>query len=84
MDLKIWRIVRCRFQGQADCLRDAPALKTTTEEINRLRPVSIQASMESPILPPEKRACNPSPTLVFIIVGVIAGAFVMFLLLGPQ
>jgi hypothetical protein len=40
--------------------------------------------MESPIPPPEKRTCFASPTLVCIIVAVIAAAFVMFLILPPR
>jgi hypothetical protein len=39
--------------------------------------------MKSPI-PPEKRTSFPSPTLVFIIVGVIAAAFLMFLVFRPS
>jgi hypothetical protein len=39
--------------------------------------------MESPISPPEKRTSFPSPTFVFIIVGVIAAAFLMFLVFRP-
>jgi hypothetical protein len=40
--------------------------------------------MESPIPPPEKRTSFPSPALVYIIVGVIAAAFVMFLVFRPR
>jgi hypothetical protein len=40
--------------------------------------------MEPPIPPPEKRTSFPSPTLVFIIVGVIAAAFLMFLVFRPS
>jgi hypothetical protein len=40
--------------------------------------------MESPIPPPDKRTSFPSPTLVFIIVGVIAAAFLMFLVFQPR
>jgi hypothetical protein len=40
--------------------------------------------MDSPTPPPEKRTSFPSPTLVYIIIGVIAAAFVMFLVLRPR
>jgi hypothetical protein len=40
--------------------------------------------MESPIPPPEKRTSFPSPTLLIIIVGVIAAAFLMFLVFTPR
>jgi hypothetical protein len=39
--------------------------------------------MEPPVVPPEKRTSFPSPTMVYIIVGIIAGAFILFLVLRP-
>jgi hypothetical protein len=40
--------------------------------------------MESPVPPPEKRTSFPSPALVYIIVAIIAAAFVMFLVFRPR
>jgi hypothetical protein len=40
--------------------------------------------MELPVRSPEKRTSYPSPALVFVIVGVIAAAFVMFLVFRPH
>ena len=39
--------------------------------------------MESPIPPPEKRTSFAGPALVFVIVAVIAAAFLMFLVFHP-
>jgi hypothetical protein len=39
--------------------------------------------MESPIPPPVKRASFASPAMVFVIVGIIVMAFVLFLVFRP-
>jgi hypothetical protein len=39
--------------------------------------------MEPPVVPPEKRMSFASPALVYVIVGIIAGTFVLFLVLHP-
>jgi hypothetical protein len=39
--------------------------------------------METPTPPPEMRASFPSPAMVFVIIGIIVAAFVMFLVLRP-
>jgi hypothetical protein len=39
--------------------------------------------MESPITPPEKRTSFASPAMVYVIVGIIVMAFVMFILFRP-
>jgi len=51
---------------------------------HRLKRIRIQPAMETPVRPPEQRTSYPSPALVFVIVGVIVAAFVMFLVLGPH
>jgi hypothetical protein len=53
-------------------------------ENHRPKRSRIRPSMESPVRPPEQRTSYPSPALVFVIVGVIVAAFVMFLVLGPH
>jgi hypothetical protein len=53
-------------------------------ENHRLKPARIQLCMESSVRPPEKRTSYPSPALVFVIVGIIVVAFVMFLVLRPH
>jgi hypothetical protein len=39
--------------------------------------------MEPSITPPDKRTSFASPTMVFVIVGIIAATFVFFLVLHP-
>jgi len=40
-------------------------------------------TMESPSLPPGKRTSFPNPTMVFVIIGIIVAAFVLFLIFHP-
>jgi hypothetical protein len=61
----------------------AAAMREFLAKTTAWSPIRIQTCMESPTPPPEKRQ-SPSPTLVYIIVGVIAAAFVMFLVLRPS
>jgi hypothetical protein len=46
--------------------------------------IRIQTPMESSVRPPKMRTSYPSPALVFVIVGVIVAAFVMFLVVRPH
>jgi hypothetical protein len=39
--------------------------------------------MEPPALPSEKRTSFASPAMVYVIVGIIAATFVMFIVLHP-
>jgi hypothetical protein len=39
--------------------------------------------MEPPVIPPEKRTSFASPVMVYVIVGIIAAAFALFLILRP-
>jgi hypothetical protein len=39
--------------------------------------------MEPPVVPPGKRTSFASPTMVYIIVGIIAATFAFFLVLRP-
>jgi len=39
--------------------------------------------METPVLPPEKRTSFASPMMIYIIVGIIAATFALFLILRP-
>jgi hypothetical protein len=39
--------------------------------------------MEPPVLPPEKRTSFAGPAMVYVIVGIIAGSFVLFLVFRP-
>jgi hypothetical protein len=39
--------------------------------------------METPVVPPEKRTSFASPAMVYVIVGIIAVTFVMFLIFHP-
>jgi hypothetical protein len=47
------------------------------------RSIGIQFTME-PSVPPEKRTSFPSPAMVYVIVGIIVMAFVLFLILRPR
>jgi hypothetical protein len=40
--------------------------------------------MESPIPPPEKRTSFASPAMVYVIVGIIVMAFVLFIVFRPR
>jgi hypothetical protein len=39
--------------------------------------------MDPPVLPPEKRTSFASPAMIYVIVGIIAATFVLFLILRP-
>jgi hypothetical protein len=43
----------------------------------------IQLFMEPPVAPPEKRTSFASPAMLYVIVGIIAGSFVLFLVFRP-
>ena len=62
----------------------AAAMRQFVVETTGWPSAASKTCMESPTPPPEKRTSFPSPALVYIIVGVIAAAFVMFLVLRPH
>jgi hypothetical protein len=39
--------------------------------------------METPVVPPEKRTSFASPAMVYVIVGIIAATFLLFLVFHP-
>jgi hypothetical protein len=39
--------------------------------------------METPATPPERRTSFPSPVMIYIIIGIIVAAFVLFLVFRP-
>jgi hypothetical protein len=41
-------------------------------------------AMDPPVPPPDKRASYPSAAMLFIIVGIIVAAFLMFLVFRPH
>jgi hypothetical protein len=62
----------------------AAAMRQLLEKNHRLKRIRIQPCMESSVRPPKMRTSYPSPALVFVIVGVIVAAFVMFLVFRPH
>jgi hypothetical protein len=47
-------------------------------------PNCIQPIMDPSVQPPDKNTSFASPTMIFVIVGIIVAAFVMFLVLHPS
>jgi hypothetical protein len=47
-------------------------------------PISHPTIMEPSVPPPEKGTSLASPTMIFVIVGIIVAVFVMFLVLRPS
>jgi len=39
--------------------------------------------MEPPVVPPEKRTSFASPVMLYVIVGIIAAALALFLIIRP-
>jgi hypothetical protein len=64
--------------------RETAAMRQFLGKTTAWPSAASKTGMESPTPPPEKRTSFPSPALVYIIVGVIAAAFVMFLVLRPH
>jgi hypothetical protein len=48
-----------------------------------LQEFRIQLLMEPPVVPPEKRTSFASPAMVYVIVGIIAASFLLFLVFRP-